>query len=152
MTLLCVTTALSLIMPAALLCYPRPSLGFFTTDSPGKPPSITGDTQLLCHPRLMLSSFSPPTLWDPMGCIHQGPLSMGILQARILEWIARSLLQRIFPTQGLNLKFSHFLHWQAGSLPLESPGFFLILLQKEHPTQNRSPFPWRASSESFSRN
>ena len=32
------------------------------------PPSITGDTQLLCHTGLMLSSFSPPTLWDPMDC------------------------------------------------------------------------------------
>ena len=28
------------------------------------------------------------TLCDPMGCIHQAPLSMGILQARILEWVA----------------------------------------------------------------
>ena len=31
----------------------------------------------------------------------------GILQARILEWIALSLLQGIFPTQGLNPGLHH---------------------------------------------
>ena len=29
-----------------------------------------------------------PTLCDPVGCSHQAPLSMEILQARILEWVA----------------------------------------------------------------
>ena len=33
---------------------------------------------------------------------RQAPLVGGILQARILEWVSHSLLQRIFPTQGLN--------------------------------------------------
>jgi len=38
---------------------------------------------------------SCPTLYDPMDyTVH------GILQARILEWVAFFLLQRIFPTQG----------------------------------------------------
>ena len=32
------------------------------------------------------------------------------------------LLQGIFPTQGLNLHLLSFLHWQAGSLPIASPG------------------------------
>ena len=31
------------------------------------------------------------------------------------------LLQGIFSTQGSNMHLSHFLHWQAGSLPLASP-------------------------------
>ena len=31
-----------------------------------------------------------------------------------------ALLLEIFPTQGLNLDFLHLLHWQVGSLPLES--------------------------------
>ena len=45
---------------------------------------------------------SCPTLCDPMDCtIH------GILQARILEWIASSLLHWIFPTQGLNPGLPH---------------------------------------------
>ena len=38
---------------------------------------------------LCLIAQSCPTLCDPMNCIaHQAPLSVGILQARILEWVA----------------------------------------------------------------
>ena len=33
-----------------------------------------------------------------------------------------ALFQRIFPTQGSNPHFLHFLHWQAGCLPLVGPG------------------------------
>ena len=33
-----------------------------------------------------------------------------------------ALLQRIFPTQGLNLCLLCLLHWQVGSLPLVPPG------------------------------
>ena len=45
---------------------------------------------------------SCPTLCDPMDyTVH------GILQARILEWLAVSLLQGIFPTQGSNPGLSH---------------------------------------------
>ena len=36
----------------------------------------------------MLSRFSRVRLCDPMGCTHQAALSMGILQARILEQAA----------------------------------------------------------------
>ena len=52
-------------------------------------------------------------------CSRQAPLSMGVLQARILDWVAVFLLQGIFPTQGLNPRL---LHWQADSLPLAPPG------------------------------
>ena len=34
----------------------------------------------------------------------------------------RFLLQGIFPTQGLNLRLLHLLHWHAGSLPLAPAG------------------------------
>ena len=45
---------------------------------------------------------SCPTLCDPMDyTVH------GILQARILAWVAFSLLQEIFPTQGLNPSLPH---------------------------------------------
>jgi len=54
----------------------------------------------------------------PWTVAHKTPLSMGILQARILEWLANSLLQWIFPTQGSNLHLLWFLHWQVDSLPL----------------------------------
>ena len=41
--------------------------------------------------------LSCPTLCDPMDCtVH------GILQARILEWVAFPFSRGIFPTQGLN--------------------------------------------------
>ena len=43
-----------------------------------------------------------------------GSSAAGILQARILEWVAISF-SRIFLTQGSNLRL---LHWQADSLPL----------------------------------
>ena len=42
-------------------------------------------------------------LCDPTDCIVRG-----ILQARILEWVNRSLLQGIFQTQGLNPDLSHY--------------------------------------------
>ena len=47
----------------------------------------------------------------------------GILQARILEWVACcALLQEIFLTQGLNHCLLCLLHWQADSLPLSHLG------------------------------
>ena len=56
---------------------------------------------------LCLVAQSCPTLCYPMDCSHQAPLSKGILQARILEWVASALLQGIFPTQGSNPGFVH---------------------------------------------
>ena len=50
-----------------------------------------------------------------MGCSL--PCSVhGILQARILEWVAIILLQGIFLNQGSNLHLLCLLHWQMGSL------------------------------------
>ena len=62
------------------------------------------------------------TLCNPMECGLPGSSVHGILQARILEWVAMPLLQGIFPTQGLNPGLLCLLHWQAGSLPLVLPG------------------------------
>ena len=72
------------------------------------------------------------TLCDPMDHSPQGSSLHGLLQARILEWVAISfsitgvgyhfLLQRIFPTQGLNWSLLCLLQWQAGSLPLHLLG------------------------------
>ena len=50
---------------------------------------------------------------------HKGSSVHGILQARILEWVAISLLQGLFLTHGSN---PGLLHWQADSLPSEPPG------------------------------
>ena len=63
-----------------------------------------------------------PTLCDPMDCSPPGSNVHGILQARILEWVAIPFSRGIFPTQGLNPYLLCLLRWQAGSLPLAPPG------------------------------
>ena len=62
------------------------------------------------------------TLRDAMDCNPPGSSVYGILQSRILEWVAVPSLQGIFPTQGSNLSLLHLLHWQVDSLPLMPPG------------------------------
>ena len=42
----------------------------------------------LCCVAMSLVAQSCPTLWDPRTVARQAPLSMGILQAKILEWVA----------------------------------------------------------------
>ena len=44
-----------------------------------------------------------PTLCSPMDCSRPGLSAYGILQARILEWVAMPSSQGILLTQGLNL-------------------------------------------------
>ena len=68
---------------------------------------------------------------NPMDYRVPGSSVPGILQARILEWVAYFLLQGIFLIQGLN---PQLLHWQVDSLPLTHQGspshpvfFFLAL-------------------------
>ena len=59
-----------------------------------------------------------------MDCSLPGFSVHGILQARILEWIAMPFSRGIFPTQRSNPCLLHLLHWQAGSLPLSPPGIY----------------------------
>ena len=47
------------------------------------------------------------TLWDPIDCSLAGSSVHGILQARILEWVAIPFIQGIIPTQGLNQGLLH---------------------------------------------
>ena len=70
---------------------------------------------------------SCPTLCSPMDCSPPGSPVHGILQARILEWVAVPSSKGLFPTQGLNPRLVGLLLWQAGSLPLAPPGkpFFI---------------------------
>ena len=44
---------------------------------------------------------SCPTLSDLMGCSPPGSSVHGILQARILEWVAMPFARGTFPTQGM---------------------------------------------------
>ena len=93
-----------------------------------------GKPAYFCHACMCAQSCL--TLCDPMDCSPPGSSVHGILQARILEWVAISFLQGNFPTQGLNMCL---LHWQVDSLPLSHLGslylchnFFLKELWMKH--------------------
>ena len=43
-----------------------------------------------------MSPQSPPTLCDPVDCSPPGSSVRGILQARILEWVARLFSKMIY--------------------------------------------------------
>ena len=58
---------------------------------------------------------------DPMDCSPPGSSVHGILQARILEWVAIPFSRGIFPTQGWNLGLLHFR--QTSELPEKSWSF-----------------------------
>ena len=57
------------------------------------------------------------TLCNPMDCSPPSCSVHGISQARTLEWVAISLLQGIFLTQGSNQHLLSLLRWQANYLP-----------------------------------
>ena len=76
------------------------------------------------------------TLSDPMDFSPPGSSIHGILQARILEWVAMPSLQEIISTQGSSLRL---LHWQAGSLPLGCLPWMDLISGK---------FPWLSQKDS----
>ena len=61
-------------------------------------------------------------LCDPMDWSSSGPYVHGILQTKNPGMNSHSLLQGIFPTQGLNPCLLCLLRWQVNSLPSEPPG------------------------------
>ena len=58
---------------------------------------------------------SCPTFCEPMDCTPPGSSVHGILQARMLEWVAISFSRG----SSLPRDLLYLLHWQAGSLPTE---------------------------------
>ena len=56
---------------------------------------------------LCLVAPSCLTLCDSMDCSPPGSSVYGILQARILEWVAIAFSRRIFPNEGSNPGLSH---------------------------------------------
>ena len=66
---------------------------------------------------LVIQSY--PTLWGPMDCTLLDCFVHGILQARILEWVAIPFSKGIFQTQGSN---PILLHCRRFSLWFEPPG------------------------------
>ena len=69
----------------------------------------------MCCAELLHHVWHSATLWT---VAHQAPLSMGILQARILEWVAMAS-SRGLPYPGIEPRSPAL---QADSLPSESPG------------------------------
>ena len=70
-----------------------------------------------------------PALCDPIDCSPSGSSVHGLLQARILEWVATRSSRGIFPTQGLYPCLLGLLHWQADSLPLVPPQKLVVVVQ-----------------------
>ena len=68
----------------------------------------------LCHSHIKLKvkllAQSCPTRCDSMDCSSPDSSIHGILQARILEWVAISFSRGIFPTQRLNPGLPHCWH------------------------------------------
>ena len=62
------------------------------------------------------------TLCDPMGCSPPGSSLHGVLQARILEWVATYSLRVSSRPRIKPASLTCLLNWQAGSLPLALPG------------------------------
>ena len=64
---------------------------------------------------------SCPTPWDPMDCSPPGSSVHGILQARILEWVAMPSYSG--PSRPRDQTHVYLLHWQVRSslVPLGKP-------------------------------
>ena len=65
---------------------------------------------------------SCPTLCDPMDYSRPASSAHGILQARILEWVAISSCRGSSWLRDRTHVLYAYLYWQVGSLPLAPPG------------------------------
>ena len=65
---------------------------------------------------------SCPALCDPMDCSLPGSSVHGLLQVRILEWVAMPSSRGSSQPKDQTMSTTFNLNWQAGSLPLAPPG------------------------------
>ena len=70
-----------------------------------------------CIFTFMKLSFCSVALCGPVDCSPPDSSVRGILQPRILEWVAMPSSGGSSQTRG----WTHILHWQMGSLPLAPP-------------------------------
>ena len=68
-----------------------------------------------------LVAQSCPTLCDPRDCSPPDSSVHGILQARILEWVAIPFSRIVWPAEPQIFIFSSFINWLIPTLDLESP-------------------------------
>ena len=102
-----------LLSPSTRVCMPQFREG--TQRSIPMPERRSHLLQVRLCMRAKLIQSCPP-LCDLVDCSPPGFSVHGILQARILEWVA-------MPFSGeLNAGLLHLPHWQASSLPLTPPG------------------------------
>ena len=73
----------------------------------------------LCY--VCVSPQSYLTLYDPVDWSSPGSSVPGILQARILEWVAISFSRGSSQFRDGTCISCHLLHWRVGSLPLVPP-------------------------------
>ena len=72
---------------------------------------------------LSLSHFNRIRLFvTPWTVAHQAPLSMAILQARVLDWVAVPSSRGSSRARDRTQVSYTYLHWQVGSLPLAHLG------------------------------
>ena len=69
------------------------------------------------------------TVCDPMDCSPPGSSVLGILEARILEWIDMPSSRGIFPSQGLNPRLLHLLHCRQILYPLSHLGNPILIIK-----------------------
>ena len=72
--------------------------------------------------KMILWSSSCPTVCKPRGCSPPGSSVRGILQARILEWVALSFSRGSSPPRDRTQVSCSSCSGQVGSLPLAPPG------------------------------
>ena len=73
---------------------------------------------MVVHRRAKLLQ-SCPALYDPIDCSPSGSSVHGVLQARILEWVAiPSSRGSSQPRDWIHVSY-RLLHWQVGSLPVQ---------------------------------
>ena len=72
---------------------------------------------------------SCPALCDPVDYSPPGSSVNGILQARILEWVAMLSSRGPSPPRDWN-SICCLLHWQVDSFPLTPPGILFIYIYK----------------------
>ena len=91
---------------------------------------------------------SRPTLCDPMDCSPPGSSVHGILQARILKWVAMPSSRGSSQPRDQTHVSCHLL-WPAGSLPLAPPGKPILptTLSKAWLHLQRSYFQIRSHSQ-----
>ena len=95
----------------------RSNYSFFSLHSPGCQERHHGSTRESGHQFLTL--LFVPFIIKCTGCGFQlSLLAYQVIFSLLMSDFCHSLLQGIFPTQGLNLHLLCLLHWQANSFPL----------------------------------